>query len=237
MLIADNIIKERIKNVYFLWGRGKTTIANELQHKYGGYIYSTDEARERHYHSADPLHQPHMCRDYEKEYNVRSFWELPAKVILEREENWLKEFTPMVILDLMMLSAAHDIIICEGDIDYETVAPIATHCVYLLNRSTTFDWFSRPEHVHDLDSVKNRADLSAAEKEAIIRNAHAAVSANEGHLPNWAEKYGIASVSWDDDTALEQTAQEVARLFGIEQPALRNRADTFPKTLADAEQI
>ena len=27
------------RNVYFLWGRGKTTIANELHRKYGYYVY------------------------------------------------------------------------------------------------------------------------------------------------------------------------------------------------------
>ena len=33
MDIADNAIKNRLKNVYFIWGRGKTTIAKKLQEK------------------------------------------------------------------------------------------------------------------------------------------------------------------------------------------------------------
>ncbi len=37
MNIADNIIRNRLENVYFLWGRGKTTIANQLHEKKGFY--------------------------------------------------------------------------------------------------------------------------------------------------------------------------------------------------------
>lgn len=35
MTIADNVIKDKLQNVYFIWGRGKTTIAKALQGKYG----------------------------------------------------------------------------------------------------------------------------------------------------------------------------------------------------------
>jgi len=34
MNIADNVIREKIKNVYFIWGRGKTIIANQLEWLY-----------------------------------------------------------------------------------------------------------------------------------------------------------------------------------------------------------
>lgn len=46
MNIANNIIRNRLKNVYFIWGRGKTTIAKMLREKYGFYIYSTDDSHE-----------------------------------------------------------------------------------------------------------------------------------------------------------------------------------------------
>jgi len=35
MYIPDNIIRKKIENVYFIWGRGKTTIANKLHEKQG----------------------------------------------------------------------------------------------------------------------------------------------------------------------------------------------------------
>lgn len=121
MYIADNIIKNRLTKVYFVWGRGKTTISNKLRDKYGFYVYSTDDSRDRHRTAANPVHQPYMCYDFEKEYGVKDFWELPRKVIGEREKHFLAEMTPIIITDLMVLSETHDVIICEGDIDYEMV--------------------------------------------------------------------------------------------------------------------
>ena len=40
MNIADNIIRQKLTNVYFIWGRGKSTIANELSKNFGCYIYA-----------------------------------------------------------------------------------------------------------------------------------------------------------------------------------------------------
>ena len=43
MNIADNIIRQKLINVYFIWGRGKTTIASELSKNFGCYIYDVDK--------------------------------------------------------------------------------------------------------------------------------------------------------------------------------------------------
>ena len=117
MFIVDSIIREKLKNVYFIWGSGKTTIANRLNEKYGFYVYSTDESRNRQMELANPIDQPYMCRDYYKEYGVKTFWELPKEVIAEREKHFVEEMTPMMIAELIQLSAVHKVIICEGDID------------------------------------------------------------------------------------------------------------------------
>lgn len=215
MLIADNIIKEKILNVYFIWGRGKTTIAMELNKKYGCYIYNVDDSRYRHLKSADPKYQPYMCRNFEKEYGVKSFWELPPEVISEREKHWLREFTPMAIIDLVLLSSSHEIILCEGDIDYETIIPAASHMVYLLNCGTKFDWFNRPDHNQALNSIRQRTDITDQEKEDKINDAYQIVGNTEGQLPDWVIKHQIKVVTWNDHTTIEQTASDVAQYFGI----------------------
>ncbi|MCL2518974.1 MAG: hypothetical protein FWF15_10470 [Oscillospiraceae bacterium] len=214
MFFADNIIKEKIKNVYFLWGRGKTTIANELHCKYGYFIYDVDKSRYWHWkNSADPIYQPAMCRDYEKEYDVKSFWDLPPEVISERETLWLKEFSPMAIMDLILLSPNHDVIICEGDIDCSL--SIVSNAVYLVNRGTKFDWFSRPDHDNISDITNKRTDLTKEEKESIINNAYNAVGQNEGDLPDWIVQQNIKYIIWNDNTTIEQTASEVAEYFNF----------------------
>ena len=215
MYISDGIIQEKLKNVYFIWGRGKTTIANRLSEKYGFYIYSTDESRDRQMLVANPIDQPYMCRDYLKNYNVKSFWELPKEVIADREINFLREVTPMMVAELLQLSAKHDVIICEGDIDYCAVMSIASHSVYLCAKSDTFDWFRRSDHDDVKEEIGQRTDLTEAEKQAIIDNAYAVVSDNNGVVPSWVEDYGVPIVYWNDHTGIEKTTEEVADIFGF----------------------
>lgn len=70
MNISDRILKQRLENVYFLWGRGKTTIAAILRDRFDAVVYSTDDSRWPHMCQAHPDEQPYMCRDYEAEYGI-----------------------------------------------------------------------------------------------------------------------------------------------------------------------
>ena len=63
MKIANNIIKEYLKNVYFIAGTpcgGKTTIARALGEKYNIPVYDVDEIFEKHQRISDSKHQPAM---------------------------------------------------------------------------------------------------------------------------------------------------------------------------------
>lgn len=215
MNIADNIIRNKLKNVYFIWGRGKTTVANKLRDKYGCYVFSTDEARDRNMAYACPENQPFMCRDFVKEYGVNSFWELPKEVISDREEHFLREVTPMIIADLIGLSSRYEAVICEGDIDYLVIIPIAEHFVYLNNCGTKFDWFDRPDHENIIDVTNKRTDLTDEEKAAVIQNAYNSVSGNEGVVPRWVTENDVKVISWDDNVTAEETAAECAEYFGL----------------------
>lgn len=215
MNIADSIIKNKLKNVYFIWGSGKTTIANRLNEKYGFYVYSTDESRNRQMKIANPVDQPYMCRDFEKEYGVKSFWELPKEVIAERETHFVAEMTPMMVAELIQLSSLHEIIICEGDIDYYAIAPVATNMVHLCNQSTSFDWFDRPDHEKIRDTVAKRTDLSGEEKQRVIEKAYECVAPAESSAPDWVTELGIKNIIWNDHTSIDTTAAEVAEYFGF----------------------
>lgn len=215
MLIADSILKRKLENVYFIWGSGKTTIANRLREKYGFYVYSTDESRDRQMVVANPVDQPYMCRDYHKEYGVRTFWELPKEVIAEREEHFVAEMTPMMIAELIQLSAVHKAIICEGDMDYSAVVPIATHIVHLCNQSATFDWFDRPDHDNIRDIVAKRTDLSDEEKQRVIDHAYECVTPDKSSGTDWVAEFGIKNIVWNEHTSIDTTAAEVAAYFGF----------------------
>ena len=166
---------------------------------------------------AEPENQPYMCREFEKEYGVKSFWELPKEVIWEREEHFVQEMTPMIIVDLIALAAKYPIIICEGDIDYRTVIPVASHMVYLCNSGTKFDWFKRPDHEDLVASLSKRSDLSDKEMQAIIENAYACCAGSEGIVPEWVNEFGVKNINWDDRTSIEQTVHEVEHYFQLQK--------------------
>ena len=203
-----------LQNVYFIWGKGKTTIANTLNQKYGFYVYGTDEARDRLMSVATPEKQPNMCRDWEKEYGVNDFWELPPEVIAEREKHFLYEMTPLILKELSELSNHYDVIICEGDIDYSAVSSITPNSVFL-HTQEQIDFFDRPDHCHMLDSVKKRTDISQEDKEKIIESAYKAVSSENGSVPEWVSKLGITVIQWDHSIPIEATAEKVEKLFNL----------------------
>ena len=64
MKISDNIIKEQLKNVYFLCGGaygGKTTMAKLLEEKYGFYRYRQGDHYGEYEAIAKPEYQSALC--------------------------------------------------------------------------------------------------------------------------------------------------------------------------------
>lgn len=65
MIFQDNVIKEYLKNVYFITGTpcgGKTTVSRALAEKYGFELFDVDERFDEHKKMSNPLFQPAMQR-------------------------------------------------------------------------------------------------------------------------------------------------------------------------------
>ena len=63
MIFQDNVIKEYLKNVYFISGTpcgGKTTISRALAKKHSLLVYDIDEHFKRHQQISSPIFQPSM---------------------------------------------------------------------------------------------------------------------------------------------------------------------------------
>ena len=61
MRFQDNVLKEYLKNVYFICGTpcgGKTTVSRELGRRYGIAVYSADDEFSRHQKLSDARFQP-----------------------------------------------------------------------------------------------------------------------------------------------------------------------------------
>lgn len=211
MFIADNTLKQRLRNVYFIWGSGKTTVANALQQKYGCYVYHTDYERARHAKSADPEFQPALCRQ------VPDYWALDPADAQQWEKDIVREFTPMVIADLLVLAAQHPRVICEGDIDMDLVVPVATHMVTISNHGAAYDFFDRPDQRQMRDAILLRPDLTDAEKAARLENAYAIVgNPATPEIPDETQRYGVPQIIRYDCSTVAETAAQAAKLFGFE---------------------
>lgn len=212
MFIADNTLKQRLRNVYFIWGSGKTTVANALQQKYGYYVYHTDYERARHAKSADPALQPALCRQ------VPDYWALDPADAQQWEKDIVREFTPMVIADLLVLAAQHPCVICEGDIDIDLVVPVATHMVTISNHGASYDFFDRPDQKQMREDILSRKDLTDAEKTARLENAYAIVGETTAQaIPYETQRYGVSQIIRYDHSTVEETTARVAAVFGFEK--------------------
>lgn len=216
MLIADNILRKKLKNVYFIAGSGKTTIANEMSKLIDNcYVYHTDN-RGPFFKLADPLYQPAMCRD------------VPDYFALDKDDahNWecdiVKEFTPMIIIDLIYLSSQYDVVICEGDINLELIidAIVKENMVYIKHIGKTGDFFDRPEQRHMLDSIINDNSLSEEEKKLKIEKMYDIVGRLnqeivEDSIPDVIKNNDIKVIVRYDDNTVEENTNNVLKCFKL----------------------
>ena len=225
MNIPDNVIRQKLQNVYFIWGSGKTTAANELHRRYGFYVYHTDESRAWHFKNADPQYQPALCRD------VPDVFALDPEDAGQWEKEIVREFTPMVIADLIALAAQHEGVICEGDIDIDAVVPVVSHAVTISNYGSPYDFFDRPGQHNMLDEIRGRTDLTDGEKEERIRKAYQIVGSEPGgekkepvrEIPRETVLYGVKQIIRDDTTTVAQTADQIAAYFELTKHKRRRR--------------
>ena len=209
MVIQDNTLKQKLENIYFVWGSGKTTLANALAEKYGFYVYHTDDSRSWHFKNTSPEHQPAMCRD------VPDFWALEKDDALNWEKSIVTEMTPMIVADLIYLSGKYEKIICEGDIDIDLIAPVVTNAVTISNYGDSYDFFNRPEQLHMIEEIKSR-DISQDEKDKLIANAYSIVGGSSSkEPPKETVLYGIKEIIRTNKTTVYDTVAEVEKYWEL----------------------
>ena len=216
MLIADNILRNKLKKVYFITGSGKTTIANEMsKHLNNCYVYHTDN-RVPFFKLADPKYQPAMCRD------VPDYFALAEDDAHNWECNIVKEFTPMILIDLIYLSSQYDVVICEGDINLELIidAIVKENMVYIKHIGKTGDFFDRPDQRHMLDSIINDNSLSEEEKKLKIEKMYDIVGRPneeivEDSIPDVIKNNDIKVIVRYDDNTVEENTNKVLNYFRL----------------------
>lgn len=167
MKIENNILKDYLKNVYFITGTpcgGKTTVSRLLGKKYGIKVYDIDEEFENHQRIADEKHQPNMTKDFKDadEFFGRS---------VEEYRNWLvnntREQLDFVILDLIRLSQ-NEKVICDCHLTMKQAKELSdpSRVAFLIRKPVEVvdEYCNRPDHQGFNDFIHSASDFEEAKR-------------------------------------------------------------------------
>ncbi len=213
MMIQDNVIKEYLKNVYFITGNpcaGKTSVSKALSEKYSVRRYDIDEMFPAHRSVSDPAFQPAMNRTF------RDADEFFGRSVAEYRE-WLlkntREQLEYVILDLVRLSE-NSKILCDCHLTLEQAAMLTepARIAFILKwpEGIVDEYCAREDHKGFSDYIHSAADFGKAK--AVC--GETLFSLNEGHYKA-VKNSGYFWLERDDSRSVEETADLVARHFGI----------------------
>ncbi len=213
MIFQDNVIKEYLKNVYFVTGTpcgGKTTLSRELAKRHDLLVYDIDEEFEKHQKLSNPDYQPSMNK------NFKDADEFFGRTV-EEYKQWLisntREQLDFVLLDLIRLSQ-NQIVVCDCHLTMEQAAQITepSRIVFLLKEPSNIidDYINRPDHQGFCDFIHSATDVKKAKEtcNATLR------SLNEKHYRDIKES-GYFWLERTPQSTVEETVDKVERHFGL----------------------
>ena len=217
MIFQDNIIKQYLKNVYFITGTpcgGKTTVSRALAKKYGITVYDIDERFPEHQAMSDAVSQPAMNKNFRDadEFFGRSVEEYRAWLLQNTREQ-----LDFVLLDLMRLSK-DQIVLCDCHLTLEQAAQFtdAAHVAFMLKKPENLvdEYCNRPDHQGFSDFIHSATDFEKAK-----------ATCNETLLSLNAKYYedvkasGYFYVDRADGLSVDETVALTAKHFGFDRHA------------------
>lgn len=214
MIFQDNIVREYLKNVYFITGTpcgGKTTISRALSKRFGIPVYDIDERFEEHRRMSDPEHQPSMNREFRDadEFFGRSVEEYKAWLL-----NNTREQLDFVIMDMIRL-AQEGPVLCDCHLTLEQANTLSdpSHIAFLIKepKALVEDYCNRPDHQGFQDFIHSATDYEKAKE-----------TCNETLLSLNLKLYQDVKQSryfWlerDNGRSVEETVALLAEHFGFE---------------------
>lgn len=213
MIFQDNVLKEYLKNVYFVTGTpcgGKTTISRELAKRHNLLVYDIDEQFENHRKISNAAFQPAMNRFFKDadEFFGRT---------VEEYRKWLldntREQLDFVLLDLIRLSQ-NQIVLCDCHLTMEEAEKITepSRIAFLIKEPTNIidDYCNRPDHQGFKDFINSASDVKRA-KETCNETLKSLNEKNYNVIKNsdyfWVERTSKSTV--------DETVKKVERHFGL----------------------
>ena len=212
MDFQDNVLKEYLKNVYFVTGTpcgGKTTVSRILGKEYGIPVHDIDERFEEHRRMSDAEHQPAMNRRFRDadEFFGRSAGEYKDWLIKNTREQ-----LDYVLLDLVRLSQDGPVICdCHLTLEMAEKITVPSRIAFLIKEPANLveEYCNRPDHQGFSDYIHSASDY---EKAKAVCN-ETLYSLNIEYYRN-VKKSRYFWLERESGRSTEESAALVARHFG-----------------------
>ncbi len=213
MLIADNILKEHLKNVYFISGSangGKSTIGKHIAEKYGFTLYSVDENFGNYKEMSDKVNQPAMNRPF---IDWEEYFNRPPKEYAEWLDESIRESIGFAIVDLLLLAQRGKVVV-EGMFPVEELTKITNYnrCIFLLvdYDLTRQDFFKRD----DKDDLY-RCIMGMKNPEKTLANVFDAITYNHKDYVDKVKASGFKYLVREKTTDYEEYKRLVEEHLGL----------------------
>lgn len=214
MKISDNIIKEQLKNVYFLSGGacgGKTTMAKLIEEKYGICRYRQGDHYDEFSSIATSEFQPALSLDRSKDWHGY-FSQEPSKYAAWLQAE-LEEEAEFVIMDLIKLSQNQKVIadvIIPIDILKSIADPNQVMLLFAPEEMTRKHYFDRA----DKDEVYQFI-LSFPDGKELMKNVVEALNYNSADKRNEFITSGFRYIERTNNDTIENTLQIIEKHFDL----------------------
>jgi adenylate kinase family enzyme len=215
MIFQDNVIKEYLKNVYFITGTpcgGKTTISRELAKRHNLLVYDIDEQFSNHQKISNATFQPAMNKVFKDadEFFGRT---------VEEYKKWLvdntREQLDFVLLDLVRISQNQKVL-CDCHLTMEEVQKLTepSRIVFLIKEPLNIvdDYCNRPDHQDFSDFINSTSDVGKAK--AVCNET--LKSLNEKHY-NAIKNSPYYWIERTENSSINETVEKVERHFGLKK--------------------
>jgi len=224
MIIANNILKRSLQNVYFFVGTacgGKTTMGIELSKKYG-FIYFSDNWNEPNWKEwesiIDEKHQPYSHNGGKslsnEEYFSRSVDEFLADGKSKNSLAASMENIAFSIIEIIKLAQKNTVVADIWIEDYDFLLEISDYsriaCLLAPGELIIRDYYQREDH---MDFTRAIQSLENSEQKFEVQNELFRIGAKE--VAEKADKYGLFSIMRGNESTVENTLIMLENHFGL----------------------
>lgn len=213
MIFQDNVIKEYLKNVYFITGTpcgGKTTISRELAKRHNLLVYDIDEQFSYHQKMSNSAFQPSMNKVFK---DADEFF---GRTVEEYKE-WLidntREQLDFVLLDLIRLSQ-NKIVLCDCHLTVEEAEKFteASRIVFLIKEPSNLieDYCDRSDHQGFSEFINSASDIKKAKA-----TCNATLKTLNEKKCNDIKNSSYLWIERTENSTIQDTVRKVEQYFGF----------------------